>query len=52
MDAVDFQVHSIIFREARRAYGYTPADERPQPPVCRDCGGDGCKQCDYTGDAA
>lgn len=29
-DPVNLKVASIIYREARRAYGYTPADERPE----------------------
>jgi hypothetical protein len=30
VDDVQQAVARIIFREARRAYGYTPADERPE----------------------
>jgi hypothetical protein len=30
MDPVELQVASIIFREARRAHRYTPADERAE----------------------
>lgn len=29
-DPVDQKVAAIIFREARRAHRYTPADERPE----------------------
>lgn len=42
---------SIVFREARRAYNYTPADERPIPDwMCPKCEGDGCLWCHYTGE--
>lgn len=29
-DEVDLKVASLIYRAARRAYGYVPADERPE----------------------
>jgi len=29
-DPVDLRVASILYRAARRAYDYTPADERPE----------------------
>jgi hypothetical protein len=29
-DPVQFLVISELYREARRAYGYVPADERPE----------------------